>query len=298
MEINYDKIFNNLSKQTITNGLYIVSLPIGNMSDITIRALYVLSLSKKILCEDTRMTAKILEFYNLPKIPLIKFTDHDNNFEELSSFCNDNIISIVSDAGTPLISDPGMKLVQKLVIDKVNIFSVPGACSIVAGLTVSGCVYESFYFHGFFDKDKFAAFAQNTSFHDSFCEGKSVFVMFDNAKSLVKSIDYIRQKTCCKFNITISRELTKINEETIRFTSDDEVPVMKGELVIILSNFASSEHVATISEEDLAANLTSKYPSLLKLTNREIVEMVESIKASGSKFSRKKFYNALNRSTT
>ena len=139
-----------IDKKKIENGLYIVSTPIGNLQDITLRALEVLKDSDYVLCEDTRVVRKLLNFYNI-KSNLIsnhKFNEIKNLKKIREILSNDKVISLVSDAGTPLVSDPGKIILEDCIKNNIKVIPVPGVSSPITAISVSG-FSNNFYFHGF-----------------------------------------------------------------------------------------------------------------------------------------------------
>ena len=171
--------FSHLNNNKLEMGLYIVSTPIGNLSDITLRALYVLSKSDYILCEDTRVSKKLLEKYDI-KSKLVsnhKFNEKSNLNKTIELLKNNKIISLISDAGTPCISDPGLLIVKECIQKKIKIFSVPGASAVSAAMSVSG-FDEKYFFYGFFPE-------KNKDIEDTFdklSELGSAIVFFISAK--------------------------------------------------------------------------------------------------------------------
>ena len=135
----------------IKNGLYVVSTPIGNLSDITLRAIEVLKQSEYILCEDTRVSKNLLEKFQI-KSKLIsnhKFNEKKNTYKIIEILKSNSIVSMISDAGTPGISDPGSILVNECIKNNINIYPVPGASAVSAAISVSG-FSDKYYFYGFF----------------------------------------------------------------------------------------------------------------------------------------------------
>ena len=140
-------------QQTLNKGLYLVSTPIGNMEDITLRALNVLKKSDIILCEDTRRSSKLLNHYNIKNklLPYHKFNEKKVS-DKVIGFLKDNkIISLISDAGTPTISDPGMILVNRCVSENLNIYPIPGPSAATSAISISG-FNEKYIFYGFLNK--------------------------------------------------------------------------------------------------------------------------------------------------
>ena len=142
-------------EQIITPGLYLVSTPIGNMEDITLRSLNILKKSDIILCEDTRRSAKLLSCFNI-KSKILAY--HKFNEKKVSKSITDNIkknkiISLICDAGTPAVSDPGAILINECVIKNIDIFPIPGASAVSSAVSISG-FDEKYFFYGFFPEKK------------------------------------------------------------------------------------------------------------------------------------------------
>jgi len=140
-------------QQTVNPGLYLVSTPIGNLEDITLRALNILKKSNIILCEDTRRSGKLLSYFQI-KSKLVSY--HKFNEEKISSkiinfIKKDEVISLISDAGTPVISDPGLILIKKFIDAKINVYPVPGPSAVTAAVSISG-FSDRYIFYGFLPK--------------------------------------------------------------------------------------------------------------------------------------------------
>ena len=145
----------NFDKKEIKKGLYLVPTPIGNLEDITLRAIAILKKSNFILCEDTRVSKVLFEKYNI-KSKLIsnhKFNEKKNISKILQLLKKDTIISLISDAGTPAISDPGSILVNECIKNNINIIPLPGPSSVTTAVSISG-FSEKFFFYGFFPEKK------------------------------------------------------------------------------------------------------------------------------------------------
>ena len=139
----------------IKNGLYIIATPIGNLSDVTIRALEVLKNSDYILCEDTRVSKNLLNRYEI-KSKLIsnhKFNEKKNLLKMIEILKSDSVVSLISDAGTPSISDPGAILINECLENKIDIFPIPGASAVSTAASISG-FSEKYFFYGFFPEKK------------------------------------------------------------------------------------------------------------------------------------------------
>jgi len=220
----------------IHHSLYVISTPIGNIQDISNRALKILSESDYILCEDTRVTSKLLNFYNIKK-KLISF--HISNEKiKIQRIIDDlkckKIISLVSDAGTPTLSDPGKSLISKCHDHGIKVIPVPGASAILSAVSVSGFA-DNFYFCGFFPKKN----NEIENFLSKIKLIKATLVFFMPARDLGKNTDYLI-KFFPKSNFLIAREMTKVHETYIRDTMTNIKKYIqnnfKGEMTLIVDN--------------------------------------------------------------
>ena len=248
-EYNYNKL---------EMGLYIVSTPIGNLSDISLRALNIFKNSDYIFCEDTRVSKNLLDKYNI-KTKLIsnhKFNEKSNLTKINKMLEQNKIISIISDAGTPCVSDPGQIIVNECIKKNIKIFSVPGASAVTAAMSASG-FDQKFFFYGFFPEKKKEVEIIATNLSRIRCS----IVFFISAKKFKKKTSIIK-KYFADRSIVICKEMTKIYEDYVRF----EVPEienielkLKGEITIVLS--------PTISKN--LSNLTD-------LDKKKIKKLIES----------------------
>ena len=192
--------------------LYIVATPIGNLSDITLRALETLKKVDIIACEDTRVTIKLLNHYNIKK-PLISFHQH-SRLDRLDSIIDKltegKDVALVTDAGTPGISDPGGKLVQEALNREVEIVSIPGPSALIALASVAGINMSKFIFMGFAPHKK----GRETFFREV-AESKIPAAYFDSPHRLIKNLEMLAQFSPEK-KVVVGRELTKIFEEIKR----------------------------------------------------------------------------------
>ena len=140
-------------QQTVRAGLYLVSTPIGNMEDITLRALNILKKSDIILCEDTRRSGKLLSYFKIKNklLPYHKFNEKKISNEVIDFIKKNKIISLISDAGTPAISDPGMVLINKCIEENLLIYPIPGPSAVTSAISVSGFC-DQYLFYGFLTK--------------------------------------------------------------------------------------------------------------------------------------------------
>lgn len=224
--------------QPTSGTLWIVSTPIGNLQDISLRALETLRCSDRIYCEDTRMTQKLLGEHNIKK-PLHIYNDHATDGirnKLLAKLKEGQNIALVSDAGTPLISDPGYKLIQVCHQHGIPVQAIPGPTALIQGLVLSGLPTNTFYFGGFLpssdlDKQKTVRLLSGIN---------STLIFYETAKRILKTLTILRPLLGNR-EIAIARELTKSYEEIIRGTVDDlldnlsKAPPLKGEIVLLIS---------------------------------------------------------------
>jgi len=215
--------------------LYIISTPIGNMGDITVRAIETLKMVDYIVCEDTRVTGKLLKYHDIKK-PLIVYNEYNTPRDKILTLLkNGSDIALVSDAGTPLISDPGYKLIEQLIKTGEQFTSIPGACSVINALSISGLPTDKFTFCGFANKKEFPKFATI----------ETTLIFFESAKRLQKTLKNMLDVFGNR-KVAVCRELTKLYEEAKRGTLQElieyyEAPP-KGEIVILLDGYEKKEY--------------------------------------------------------
>jgi len=265
------------------NVLYLVSTPIGNLKDITLRAIETLKKSSYILCEDTRVSRNLLNRYEI-KSQLIsnhKFNESKNLNKIINLLKSGEIISLISDAGTPGISDPGSILVNECIKNNVKIIPIPGPSSVAVAVSMSG-FSEKFIFYGFLPDKKQAlvnVFNKISKF-DETC------VFFISPKKINKIIPELKKHFSGR-KIVFCREITKIYEEFIRRDVDDLDKfnnTLKGELTIVISEKKKDKNNSQeLSESDM--NMINKM--INKLTIKEITNIISQNKD----ISKKEIYN-------
>ena len=221
-------------QQTINPGLYLVSTPIGNLEDITIRALNILKRSDVILCEDTRRSAKLLSYFEIKNKLLAyhKFNEKKISEKIIDLIINDKIISLISDAGTPAISDPGLILINKCIDKKINIHPIPGASAVTTAVSISG-FSDKYLFYGFLTKKENELNHTLKKINNINCS----FVFFIPATKINFYISEFKKHFFDR-KIMIAKEMTKIYEQFIRdkIESIKTLPGnFKGELTVVIS---------------------------------------------------------------
>jgi 16S rRNA (cytidine1402-2'-O)-methyltransferase len=271
--------------------LYVVATPIGNLEDITLRALRVLREVDLIACEDTRQTAKLLSHYQIQK-PTTSY--HEHNEAERAEALVEQLqagkqIAIVSDAGTPCISDPGYRLVRLARQRQIRVVPIPGACSFVAALSASGRAATAFNFFGFLPARKGARVA----FLKSLKAEERTLVFFESPERLLEALHDMRE-TLGHRQITIARELTKIYEELFSGTVQEGIDyfgpkTVRGEIVLIVE--AAAREIGSLEDTDLPA-LQQKVDNLavqLQISRTEAIKQV----SRELNVSRRKLYQLL-----
>ncbi len=208
----------------MSSKLYIVSTPIGNLEDITLRALNILKQVDLIACEDTRTTRKLLSRYQIQK-PLTSYHEH-NEIEKakelLSMLQEGHSIALVTDAGTPGVSDPGFRIVKLASENGVQIFSVPGPSAAVAALSISGLPTSSFAFFGFPPKQK----KQLIQYLERLKDYPETLIFYESPRRVIKTLESMAE-VFGERNASLGREITKMYEETLRGTLSEIVTTLK-----------------------------------------------------------------------
>ena len=233
--------------------LYLVATPIGNLEDMTFRAIRTLREVDLILAEDTRKTLKLLNHYEIQK-PMISFYRHNEGVKSdyvLSLLEEGKNIALVSDAGTPAISDPGEDLVKILIENNIEIVPIPGAVACIQGLICSGFDVSKFAFEGFLSINKRCRKERL----EILKKEERTMVFYEAPHKLKRTLDDFKTAFGGERRIVLAREITKIHEEMLRFTIDDAIKYyeeneIKGEFVIVLEGApkVEVEVVQTIKE--------------------------------------------------
>jgi 16S rRNA (cytidine1402-2'-O)-methyltransferase len=267
----------------VKSGLYIVSTPIGNLSDITLRALEVLKKSDYILCEDTRISKNLLERYEI-KSKLIanhKFNEKKNLSKATDILKSGLIVSLISDAGTPSVSDPGAILVNECVKNGIDIFPIPGASAVSSAVSISG-FNEKYFFYGFFPE-------KNSKLKvdlEKLANLESCIVFFISPRKFNRSIKDLKHYFSNR-KILVCREMTKFYEEYIRTDVETLEPFKsdpKGELTIVISEKVKEKNSSIILKESDKINIQKL---IKKLSIKDITDLI----SQNINVSKKEIYN-------
>lgn len=253
MKLNSSYINQLLEFEKIQNGLYIIATPIGNLGDITIRSLKILSCVDLILCEDTKTSKKLTNKYGIktPLKPFHKFNSKKSIPSLIKMLLLGKSVALICDAGTPLISDPGADLVKSCEMYSIKVFSIPGPSAVIASFVLSNFAEKSFLFRGFFPRQKRDVIKEIDIIKKINCP----IIFFESPKRILKSLILI-QENYGNCDVTFVRELTKKNEEVINSNISDLISILKkrakilGEVTFIINSLWDL-HEEKISKKDI-----------------------------------------------
>jgi len=258
-------------KQEIKSGLYVVSTPIGNLQDITLRAIYILKNSELILCEDTRTSIKLLKKFNIntKMISYHKFNEKKRLGKIIQLIKNNKIVSLISDAGTPVISDPGMILIKECIKNNIALHPIPGPSAVTSALSVSG-FDEKFLFYGFLPNSE----SQIKNEIKNLCDFPYSIIFFVSSNKINKVIKIFKM-FFSERKIMIAKEMTKIYENFIR-NNVNSLDVLehnlKGELTVVISN---KFNVKKKSLNQLGESVKNEIKLMLtKYSNKDVSDFI------------------------
>jgi len=264
-------------------GLYVVSTPIGNLGDISLRAIEILKQSEYILCEDTRVSKNLLEKYNI-KSKLIsnhKFNEKKNTKKIIEILKSNKIVSLISDAGTPSISDPGRIIINECVENNIDVYPVPGPSAVTSAVSISG-FSDKYYFYGFFPEKNKNLSKDFKILSNLNCS----IVFFVPSKKINKSLISIK-KYFSDRKILICREISKFYEEYSR-TNIRELELFhnipRGEITIVLSEKNNKKNISNKLEESDKKNIKKMIKTL---SIKDITDLLSQNK----NISKKEIYN-------
>lgn len=255
--------------------LYLIATPIGNLGDITYRAVETLKMVDVIAAEDTRHTLKLLNYLEISK-PMISYHRHneDTKTEVLINMLKEGKnIGLVTDAGTPGISDPGEEVVKEAIKEDIQIVPIPGACALINALIASGLNTKQFVFYGFLPLDKKL---RQEKLEDIEKQNKTI-IFYEAPHRLVKTLEELN-KRFGNIDIVIAKELTKIHENYIRGKIEDIIPTLesvKGEYIILFEMHCKSEKQIQIEElNKMTLEEQYDYYEQKNLTKKEIIKQI------------------------
>jgi 16S rRNA (cytidine1402-2'-O)-methyltransferase len=248
---------NRFEATSIDAGLHVVATPIGNLGDVTIRALNVLAAADFILCEDTRITSRLLERYGIRNTMK---PYHEHNAEAvrpaiIAALQDGKSFALVSDAGVPLVSDPGYRLVQACIAENITVTSLPGASAVLTALTLSGLPTDAFTFIGFLPQKSKARIDMLTKFKSV----PSTLIAFESPHRIVDALADVATALGDR-HIAMARELTKLHEEVLRGTAHEVRDILaaresvKGEIVLVIG--PPLDEVVVTSDDEIESAIT------------------------------------------
>jgi len=270
--------------------LYLVATPIGNLEDITYRAVRVLQEADLIACEDTRQTRKLLERYGIGK-PTVSYHEHneaERSQELVARLTEGTDIALVSDAGMPLVSDPGYRLVRAAIDHGVRVEAIPGPSALLTALAASGLPTDSFHFGGFLP----AKSGQRVKALESLRDLRATLIFYEAPHRIVETLAAIEQ-VLGERPVVVARELTKLHEEILRGTAGDVRAMLeardavKGEITLLIGKAAGTAEDATPVDQAVEALTTRGMPRMdaIKsvahsrgLSKREVYAELEKLK--------------------
>ena len=283
--------FTSTSEKPLKAGLYVISVPIGNLQDITLRALDTLKKLNKIYCEDTRITRKLLTLYQIPPPQLIRCDDVMQESATISikdDIHNGLAVGLVSDAGTPLISDPGYVILASLRKDNLPIYPIGGVCAAIAALSVSGLPTFSFQFMGFVPKKQ----KQRQEIIDHIGRNPNSYIFYERPERIKGFLqefpENLQQADCF-----IAREMTKLHEDYYSAPIKDilkllETMSQKGEAVLIIATHnqiycdnnidISSEIITLLREGDTIKDVIQNKKLLRFVSRNELYTLAQKLK--------------------
>jgi 16S rRNA (cytidine1402-2'-O)-methyltransferase len=250
-----------MAEQSRKGTLYVVATPIGNLEDITYRAVRVLKEAGLIACEDTRHSAKLLQHYGIDK-PTVSYHEHNeaNRAEELVTKLEQGMsVAQVSDAGMPGISDPGYRLIKLAIEHGISVVPVPGASALITALAASGLPTDSFQFHGFLP----AKSGQRRSMLEALSDSQSTIVVYEAPHRVAESMQDVVEILGAERPVVLARELTKMHEEFLRGTAAEvlarvQACELKGEITLLIGKGEEHEGAA------LKQNITERLAEIMR----------------------------------
>jgi len=257
-------------QQTVSSGLYLVSTPIGNMEDITFRALNVLKKSNIILCEDTRRSGKLLSYFQIKNklLSYHKFNEKKICSTVIDSIKKDNVVSLISDAGTPTISDPGLILVNKCIDENLSVHPIPGPSAVTSAVSVSG-FSDQYLFYGFLTKKE----NELDKVLNNLCNLDYSIVFFIPASKINFYISKFKNFFFDR-KILVAKEMTKIHEDFIRGKVASIKTLsenLKGEFTVVISEKNKEKNIQKKINESVRIEIKKM---LKKYSHKDVVEFI------------------------
>ena len=271
--------------------LYVVATPIGNLSDITERAIETLKKADYILCEDTRNSIKLLNHFNIKNrlVAYHKFNEQEKTNSIIKDLKEGKNIALISDAGTPCINDPGEVIVRKAREEKIPVFGIGGISAMVTALSISGLDTTSFTYCGFFPREK----KEQDQVIEEITDSKvKTFIFYESPKRIIKTVELLAKKIP-NLKISISKELTKLHEKNFYGDITKVLEELKKD-----DKTTSGEYTFIIEKKDIVKKEKQKMSIEAKLidlnikNNITVKEAVDKLNKESKDLSKKDIYNA------
>ncbi len=274
---NDDDLTPDAQQRPLAPGLYLVATPIGNLEDITLRALRVLTSADGIACEDTRQTQKLLNYYGIttPTVSLHEHNEAGRTSELIADLLDGERIAVVSDAGTPGISDPGMFLTKAAIAAEIPVFPVPGANAALSALVASGLDTERFLFLGFLPP-KTSARRSDLEKVKAGLNQPATLVFYEAPHRILEALSDVERVWGASCRVVIARELTKLHEEFLRGTAQGVREQLagrervRGEIVLLVD--------AQPSSDEGASSVVTVHERIIELQKTEGLDEMDALK--------------------
>jgi 16S rRNA (cytidine1402-2'-O)-methyltransferase len=274
---NDDDLTPDAQQRPLAPGLYLVATPIGNLEDITLRALRVLKSADGIACEDTRQTQKLLNYYGIttPTVSLHEHNEAGRTSELIADLLDGERIAVVSDAGTPGISDPGMFLTKAAIAAEIPVFPVPGANAALSALVASGLDTERFLFLGFLPP-KTSARRSDLEKVKAGLNQPATLVFYEAPHRILEALSDVERVWGASCRVVIARELTKLHEEFLRGTAQGVREQLagrervRGEIVLLVD--------AQPSSDEGASSVVTVHERIIELQKTEGLDEMDALK--------------------
>ncbi len=274
---NDDDLTPDAQQRPLAPGLYLVATPIGNLEDITLRALRVLKSADCIACEDTRQTQKLLNYYGIttPTVSLHEHNEAGRTSELIADLLDGERIAVVSDAGTPGISDPGMFLTKAAIAAEIPVYPVPGANAALSALVASGLDTERFLFLGFLPP-KTSARRSDLEKVKAGLNQPATLVFYEAPHRILEALSDVERVWGASCRVVIARELTKLHEEFLRGTAQGVREQLagrervRGEIVLLVD--------AQPSSDEGASSVVTVHERIIELQKTEGLDEMDALK--------------------
>lgn len=270
--------------------LYVVATPIGNLSDMTDRAVETLNNVSYILCEDTRTSLVLLKHFSINKklISYHKFNESERVDSILKDLKSGNDIAIISDAGTPCINDPGYIIVKACRDNNISVYGIGGISACITALSVSGLDTSSFTFGGFFPREKKD---QIKLFEDIKHSSVNTYIFYESPKRIIKSLELL-EKEFPSLMVSVSKELTKIHEKNYYGKITDVLKNMKSDEKVSAGEYTFVIQKDFVLKEEFNISIEAMLIDLMAKEQISLKEAVDLLNQKESNISKKEIYNA------